>query len=218
MLRLGTLEHEVFGVVWLDHKHRVLAIEELFRGTLDGAAVHPREVVKRALKVNAGACLIWHNHPSGISEPSPSDRLLTQRLKDALSLVEVRVLDHIIVGETCTSLAEEGILWPRINGDCILACRRRVFPPKPSPFCADNSHSGLSAFSFERQVVGLRRTAPGDAQPIAETCRSVIRLSLCARRARVVPTWVDDIVGCPVRPVELEVAGGRRQPLTSVDL
>jgi DNA repair protein RadC len=109
-LRLGTLEHEVFGVLWLDHKHRVLAIEELFRGTLDGATVHPREVVKQALKVNAGACLIWHNHPSGISEPSPSDRLLTQRLKDALSLVEVRVLDHIIVGETCTSLAEEGIL------------------------------------------------------------------------------------------------------------
>ncbi|NEV62340.1 JAB domain-containing protein [Thiorhodococcus minor] len=109
-LRLGTLEHEVFGVIWLDHRHRVLAIEELFRGTIDGATVHPREVVKQALTVNAGACLIFHNHPSGISEPSPSDRTLTQRLQDALSLIDVRVLDHLIVGETCTSLAERGML------------------------------------------------------------------------------------------------------------
>lgn len=69
-LRLGTLEHEVFGVVWLDHRHRVLAIDELFRGTLDGATVHPREVVKQALRANAGACLLFHSHPSGLSEPS----------------------------------------------------------------------------------------------------------------------------------------------------
>ncbi|WP_338114073.1 JAB domain-containing protein [Thiorhodococcus mannitoliphagus] len=109
-LRLGTLEHEVFGVVWLDHRHRVLAIDELFRGTLDGATVHPREVVKQALRANAGACLLFHNHPSGLSEPSQSDRALTQRLRDALSLVGVRMLDHLIVGETCTSLAEQGLL------------------------------------------------------------------------------------------------------------
>lgn len=109
-LRLGTLEHEVFGVVWLDNRNRVIRIEELFRGTLDGATVHPREIVKQALHVNAGACLLFHNHPSGLSEPSRSDQALTQRLKDALSLVDVRLLDHLIVGETCTSLAEQGML------------------------------------------------------------------------------------------------------------
>ncbi|NEV60361.1 JAB domain-containing protein [Thiorhodococcus minor] len=109
-LRLGTREHEVFGVIWLDHRHRVLAIEELFRGTLDGASVHPREVVKQAMRTNAGACLLFHNHPSGISEPSPSDLTITRRLKEALGLVEVRVLDHLVIGETCTSLAEQGVL------------------------------------------------------------------------------------------------------------
>ena len=80
-LKLGHLEHEVFAVLWLDNRHRVLAFEELFRGTIDGASVHPREVVKSALKHNAAACIFAHNHPSGIAEPSQADQRITGRLK-----------------------------------------------------------------------------------------------------------------------------------------
>ncbi|MBK1717198.1 JAB domain-containing protein [Thiocystis violacea] len=109
-LRIGPLEYEVFGVIWLDQRHRVLAIEELFRGTIDGASIHPREVVKQTMRYNAAAAIIYHNHPSGVSEPSQSDLAITRRLKDALSLIDVRVLDHLVVGETCTSLAERGWL------------------------------------------------------------------------------------------------------------
>ncbi|EGV28138.1 DNA repair protein RadC [Thiorhodococcus drewsii AZ1] len=109
-LRLGTREHEVFGAIWLDQRHRVLGIEELFRGTIDGASVHPREVVKQALRINAAACILFHNHPSGLSEPSSSDRAITGRLKDALALMGVRLLDHLIVGEDCLSMAEHGLL------------------------------------------------------------------------------------------------------------
>lgn len=109
-LRLGMLEHEVFGILWLDNKHRMLAIEELFRGTIDGASIHPREVVKAGLRTNAVAAIAWHNHPSGDSAPSQADRQVTVRLRDALKLVEIRLLDHFIVGETCTSFAEQGLL------------------------------------------------------------------------------------------------------------
>jgi len=109
-LRLAHLEHEVFAVLWLDNRHRVLGFEELFRGTIDGASVHPREVVKSALHHNAAACILAHNHPSGISEPSRADTALTRRLNDALALVDVRVLDHIVVGEDCTSFAERGLI------------------------------------------------------------------------------------------------------------
>ncbi|MGY4491702.1 RadC family protein [Pseudomonas sp. TE3610] len=91
--------HEVFGCLYLDTKHRVLAFEVLFRGSIDGAAVYPRQVVKRALAHNAAALILCHNHPSGNPEPSHADRVLTQRLKEALALVEVRVLDHFIIGE-----------------------------------------------------------------------------------------------------------------------
>jgi DNA repair protein RadC len=82
----------------------------MFRGTIDGASVHAREVVKAALGHNAAACILAHNHPSGVSEPSRADQAITARLRDALALIDVRVLDHIIVGETCTSLAERGLL------------------------------------------------------------------------------------------------------------
>jgi len=82
-LRLGHLEHEVFAVLWMDNRHRVLAFEELFRGTIDGASVHPREVVKMALKHNAAAAIFAHNHPSGVAEPSQADQRITQRLKAA---------------------------------------------------------------------------------------------------------------------------------------
>ena len=109
-LRFAHYEHEVFSILWLDTRHHVIAFEELFRGTIDGASVYVREVVKSALRHNAAACIFCHNHPSGIPEPSQSDKHITQRLKDALSLVEIRSLDHIIVGEQTYSFAEHGLI------------------------------------------------------------------------------------------------------------
>ena len=91
--------HEVFGCLFLDSKHRMLAFEVLFRGSIDSASVYPRQVVKRALAHNAAAVIFCHNHPSGITEPSQADRTLTKRLIEALGLIEVRVLDHFIVGD-----------------------------------------------------------------------------------------------------------------------
>ena len=91
--------HEVFACLFLDTKHRVLAFEVLFYGTIDGASVYPRQVVKRALANNAAALILTHNHPSGVAEPSQADKILTERLKEALALVYVRVLDHFIVGD-----------------------------------------------------------------------------------------------------------------------
>ena len=109
--RLRGLDHEVFAALFLDNQHRVIAWAELARGTIDGASVYPREVVKTALRYNAAALIFAHNHPSGVAEPSASDRLLTERLKAALALVEIRVLDHFIVGEgSPVSFAERGWL------------------------------------------------------------------------------------------------------------
>jgi DNA repair protein RadC len=103
--------YEVFCCLFLDNRHRLIAFDELFRGTIDGASVHPREVVRQALQRNAAAVLLAHNHPSGVAEPSQADELITQRLKDALALVDIRVLDHLIVGDNrCTSFAERGLL------------------------------------------------------------------------------------------------------------
>jgi len=102
---------EVFACVFLDNRHRVIRCEELFHGTIDGANVHPREVVRRALELHAAAVIFAHNHPSGVTEASQADLRITQRLKDALALVDVRVLDHFIVGEgDAASLAEQGLL------------------------------------------------------------------------------------------------------------
>ena len=110
-LKLQERPHEVFVAVFLDAQNRVLAVEELFRGTLTQTSVYPREVVKRALTLNAGAVIFAHNHPSGVAEPSRSDELLTASLKQALALVDVRVLDHLIVAGTSTvSFAERGLL------------------------------------------------------------------------------------------------------------
>ncbi len=109
-LRLGALEYEVFGMLWLDNRHRVVAIEELFRGTIDGAPVYPREVVKSGLRCNSAAAVAFHNHLTGVSEPSAADLQMTRRLREALALVDIRLLDHLIVGETCLSLAERGLL------------------------------------------------------------------------------------------------------------
>ncbi len=103
--------YEVFACLFLDNRHRVIAGEELFRGTIDGASVHPREVVRRALAHNAAAVILAHNHPSGVAEPSAADVAITRRLRDALALVDVRVLDHLIVGEAApVSLAERGLV------------------------------------------------------------------------------------------------------------
>jgi DNA repair protein RadC len=110
-MRLRDLPHEVFAIVYLDNRNRVIRFEELFRGTIDGASVFPREVVKQALAHNAAAVILTHNHPSGVAEPSQTDELLTRRLKEALGMVDIRVLDHIIVGDgVCESFAERGLL------------------------------------------------------------------------------------------------------------
>lgn len=105
------LEREVFGCLFLDNRHRLIAVEEMFLGTVDGASVHPREVVKRALKLNAAAVILAHNHPSGVAEPSQADELITARIRDALALVDIRVLDHLVVGGSAVvSLAERGLI------------------------------------------------------------------------------------------------------------
>lgn len=110
-LQVGHLEHEVFGCLFLNNQHAVIAAEEMFRGTIDGASVYPREVVKRALELNAAAVIFYHNHPSGVSEPSQADQRLTQRLKAALGTVDIRVLDHFVVGSAeALSFTERGLL------------------------------------------------------------------------------------------------------------
>lgn len=109
--RLGGLDHESFSIIYLDNRHRVIFYEELFRGTIDGTSVYPREVVKESLAHNAAAIILAHNHPSGVAEPSQADERITKRLKSACELVDIRVLDHIIVGsDKCTSMASRGIL------------------------------------------------------------------------------------------------------------
>ena len=109
--RLRHLGHEVFACLFLDNRHRVIAFEELFRGTIDGASVHPREVVKRTLHHNAAALILAHNHPSGVAEPSRADIGLTRRLTDALALIDARVLDHVVIGDGApVSFAERGLL------------------------------------------------------------------------------------------------------------
>ena len=112
-LRLSVrhLEHEVFLCLYLDNQHHLIAEEELFRGTIDGASVYPREIVKRSLRHNAAAVIFAHNHPSGVAEPSQSDKQLTVRLREALATVDIRVLDHLVIGDVdVVSFAERGLL------------------------------------------------------------------------------------------------------------
>lgn len=110
-MRLGTLPHEVFAVLFLDAQHKLIACEELFRGTLTQTSVYPREVVKRSLELNAASVILAHNHPSGALEPSRADELLTQTLKSSLNLVDVRVLDHLVVSRHgALSFAERGLI------------------------------------------------------------------------------------------------------------
>ena len=109
--QIAHLEHEVFLIVFLDNKHQILATEIMFQGTIDGASVYPREVVKRALQLNSAALILSHNHPSGNFNPSQADKAITQKLVDALKLVEIRILDHLIVAGTETySFAEHGLI------------------------------------------------------------------------------------------------------------
>lgn len=110
-LRLGDREHEIFVVAFLDSQNRVIAAEELFRGTLTQTSVYPREIVKRALALNAAGVILAHNHPSGVAEPSLADHLLTAQLKTTLDMVDVRVIDHFVVaGSRALSFAECGYL------------------------------------------------------------------------------------------------------------
>ena len=113
--RLGALLHEEFHILWLDNRHRILDCQKLFTGTIDGASIYPREVVRAALNINACAAILAHNHPSGVAEPSAADRAITKELADALHLVGVRVLDHIVIS------AAEGVSMAvplQIDGNC----------------------------------------------------------------------------------------------------
>ena len=110
-VQLGVLEHEVFCVLFLDAQHRIIALKQMFRGTVTQTSVYPREVVKEALAVNSAAVILAHNHPSGVAEPSRADEFLTQSLRQALALVDVRVLDHLVVaGADVTSFVELGLM------------------------------------------------------------------------------------------------------------
>lgn len=109
--KLRKIQHEVFACLFLDNQHRVIKFEKLFRGTIDGASVYPREVVKQALKLNAAAVIFAHNHPSGETSPSMADKLITAKLKQALSLFDIRTLDHFIIGDGLPySFAEHGLI------------------------------------------------------------------------------------------------------------
>ncbi len=109
--KIRHLGHEMFCCLYLDNRHRVLRFDQLFRGTIDGTSVYPREVVKEALSINAAAVILAHNHPSGVAEPSQADERITRRLKSALELVDIRLLDHLIIGNVeTTSLASRGLL------------------------------------------------------------------------------------------------------------
>jgi len=111
LAQLRDRPYEVFSCLYLDNRHRLIAFEELFRGTIDRAGVHPREVLRQTLLHNAAAVILAHNHPSGVLEPSQADELITRRLKEALSLLDVRVLDHFIIGDgVCYSFSEHGLL------------------------------------------------------------------------------------------------------------
>ncbi len=109
-LHLGARGHEVFGLLHLDNRHRVIAVEDLFRGTIDESVVHPREVVRSVLQHGSASVILYHNHPSGVSKPSPADHGITRRIRAALDLIDVKVLDHLIVADSVYSFQEAGLL------------------------------------------------------------------------------------------------------------
>jgi DNA repair protein RadC len=107
---IGHKEHEVFVMLMLDNRNRAICYREMFTGTIDGASIYPREIVKQALADNAAAVILAHNHPSGIADPSLADQRITKRVKDALALVDIRVLDHVIIGEKSMCFSERGLI------------------------------------------------------------------------------------------------------------
>jgi len=110
-LKLAEERNEVFGCIFLDNRHRIIEVEDLFFGTIDGASVHPRVILQKALMHNAAAIFLYHNHPSGVGEPTQSDQTITTRIKEALALIDVHLLDHLVVGiEESVSFAECGLL------------------------------------------------------------------------------------------------------------
>ena len=109
-IKLGNEKREVFGVMFLDSQHRLIEYRNMFFGTVNSASVYPREIVKAILETNAAAIIISHNHPSGVPEPSQADIKITERIKQAIGLIDVMLLDHIVVGETCVSLAQRGLI------------------------------------------------------------------------------------------------------------
>jgi DNA repair protein RadC len=109
-LQLASRPYEIFAVLLLDNRHRLIRYVELFRGTIDGASVHPREVVREVMQANAAAVILVHNHPSGVVRPSQSDLRITQKIKESLALIDTRVLDHVIVGDGHYSMAQAGML------------------------------------------------------------------------------------------------------------
>jgi DNA repair protein RadC len=123
--QLARSPYEVFCCLHLDNRHRLIHFEEVFRGTIDGASVHPREVVRQALQYNAAALIFAHNHPSGVAEASQADELITRRLRDALALVDIRVLDHLIVGDNTACRSP--------SAGCSEACRSAVMATPPAP-------------------------------------------------------------------------------------
>ena len=108
--QLSDYKHEVFAVLFLDNRNRVISFDKMFNGTIDGASVYPREIVRACINHNAAAVIFAHNHPSGVAEPSRADEQITSRLKEALALIDVRVLDHFVVGDTIVSFAERGLI------------------------------------------------------------------------------------------------------------
>ena len=110
-LKLSDRHNEVFGCIFLDNRHRIITVEDLFFGTIDGATVHPRVIAQKALTHNAAALLAYHNHPSGVAEPSQADKTITHRIREALALIDVRLLDHLVVSvDDCVSFAESGLI------------------------------------------------------------------------------------------------------------
>ena len=109
-MRLGALLHEEFHIMWLDNRHRILDCQKLFSGTINGASVYSREVVRAGLAINASAAILAHNHPSGVAEPSAADRVITKEICNALELVGVQILDHVVVGAECVSMASRGLM------------------------------------------------------------------------------------------------------------
>jgi DNA repair protein RadC len=115
VVRLGHLDYEVFGLILLDKTHRVIECVDLFRGTIDGASVHPREIVKLALQKSAAACIVYHNHPSGVADQSQADELITARVKEALALIDVRLVDHVLGGFCSVTIGGQNTSIARVS-------------------------------------------------------------------------------------------------------